>query len=246
MRRILTMILTAALGLAAVGLAQPVPRDPEVIRDQWHVLVVNGVRVGSSLTGPLIDSDSSLTGVRISGKLLTADGVGAVAGSGVTVVEYGTGAVHKTVFTLAAASVTVTDTGGAAGAQGNLKIYDFPEGVLVRGGCVASAATLAGTGGITDTAAAVLSLGSAAAGAGDATLTGTEADFIASFAGTLAAGAGTFAKYGEPSVTSLDGHTTPIDLYLNVAVPDAGVSASDTMAVTGTITCIWSVTGDFT
>lgn len=175
----------------------------------------------------------------------TSVGVGAVAGAGVTVVENGNGAVHRTVFTLSSASITVTDSGGAGGGSGGLKIYDFPEGVIVRGGCVANATTLAGAGGIADGAAVVLSLGSVTAAA-DATLTSTEADFIASFAGTLAAGAGAFTKYGEPSVTSLDGHTTAVDLFLNMAVPDADISASDTLAVSGTITCTWWNNGDWT
>jgi hypothetical protein len=175
----------------------------------------------------------------------TTVAVGAVNGTGVSLVEEGSAVVHRTTFTLAAASITVTDSGGAAGAQGSLKLYDFPEGVIVRGGCVANLTTLAGVGGITDTAAAVLALGSVAAGAGDAALSGTEADFIASFAGTLSGGAGTFAKYGEPSATSLDGHTTAVDLILNVAVPDAGVSASDTLAASGTVVCTWFNTGDF-
>lgn len=200
--------------------------------------ITNGTAAASKAL--VLDANSAI------GTFNTTDSVGAVSGAGVTLVEKGNGAIHKTVFTLTSASVTVTDTGGANGAQGNFKIYDFPEGVIVRGGCVASATTLAGAGGIADGAAVVLSLGSVAAGAGDSTLSSTEADFIASFAGTLTAGAGTFAKYGEPSVTSLDGHTTAVDLILNVAVPDADVSASDTLAVSGTITCVWSNTGDFT
>ena len=69
MRRVLSLILTAALGLAAVGLAQPVQRDPEVVDDQWHVLVVNGVRVGSSLTGPLIEASG--TSVSVPGLVTT-------------------------------------------------------------------------------------------------------------------------------------------------------------------------------
>jgi hypothetical protein len=115
----------------------------------------------------------------------------------------------------------------------------------VRGGCVANATTLAGAGGIADGAAVVLALGTVVAAADDA-LTSTEADFIASFAGTLTAGAGAFTKYGEPSVTSLDGHTTAKDLYLNMAVPDADISSGDTLAVSGTITCTWWNNGDWT
>jgi hypothetical protein len=203
--------------------------------------------LGAADTVETLGTAQTVSGVKtFSADPRTSVGVGAVAGSGVALVENGNGAVHKTVFTLTAVSVTVTDTGGANGAQGNIKIYDFPEGIIVRGGCVANATTLAGAGGIADGAAVVLALGSVAAGVGDATLTTTEADFVPSFAGTLTAGAGAFTEDGPPSVTNLDGHTTAVDLILNVAVPDADVSASDTLAVTGTVTCVWSNVGDWT
>ena len=172
-------------------------------------------------------------------------GVGAKNGATVAVAESGSAAVHRTVLTLTATSITMTDA-GAAGSHGGTKLYDFPAGVIIRGGCVANLTTLAGAGGIADGAAVVLALGLAAPATDNATLAGAnEADFIASYAGTLTAGAGVFTKYGEPSVTSLDGHTTAIDLYLNAAVPDADSSASDTLAVSGTITCLWSSSGDF-
>lgn len=236
-----------ALVTAAVAWAQFAPGSNYQEFGAWSVGGALNIKSGGTQT---VESGGTLTvasggTMTVVGNLKTSDGVGTVAGAGVAVTEIGTGAIHKTVFTLSSASVAVVDTGGANGGQGGLKIYDFPAGVIVRGGCVADTTTLAGAGGITDTAAVVESLGSVVAATSDATLTSTEADFVGSFAGTLSSGAGTFAKYGEPSATSLDGHTTAVDLFLNVAVPDAGISADDTLAVTGTITCIWSSTGDF-
>ncbi len=172
-------------------------------------------------------------------------GVGAKNGSAVSVVESGSAAVHRSVFTLTALSVAVTDTGGANGAQGSHRLYDFPVGAIIRNGCSYSLTTLAGAGGIVDGAALVGSLGTTAAAIGNATLTTTEADWIASTAGTLTAGAGVLAGSADPVLASLDGHTTAVDLYLNLAVPDADVSASDTVAVSGTITCLWSSSGDW-
>lgn len=173
------------------------------------------------------------------------DGVGAKNGASVAVSESGSAAVHKTVLTLTSTSITMTDA-GAAGSHGGTKVYDFPAGVIIRGGCVANLTTLAGAGGIADGAAVVLALGLAAPATDNATLAGAnEADFVASYAGTLTAGAGVFTKYGEPSATSLDGHTTAVDLFVNAAVPDADSSANDTLAVSGTITCLWSTSGDF-
>jgi hypothetical protein len=172
-------------------------------------------------------------------------GVGAKNGAAVTVVEYGDNAVHKSVFTLTALSVTMTDA-GAAGSHGGFKLYDFPAGAIGRLGCSWEVTITAGAGGIADGAAVVGSLGQVVAGTDNATLTSTEADFIASTAGTLTTGAGVLEGTGAGSLTLLDGHTTPIDLFLNLAVPDADSSASDTVAVSGTVTCTWLSVGDWT
>lgn len=174
----------------------------------------------------------------------TTSGVGAVAGTGVSVVEQGNSVIHKTVFTLSSLSITMTDA-GAAGSHGSQKIYDFPAGAIQILGCSYDLTTLAGAGGITDTAALVGSLGSATVGTGDATLTGTEADLIASTAGTLAAGAGTLKSHGSIVTTAFNGTSTAIDAYLNLAVPDAGSTANDTVAVSGTINITWVNLGDY-
>lgn len=208
--------------------------------DPSELGLINGVTAG-------IPAASKALTLNSAGKIAafqTSDGVGAAAGTGVTAAEFGSGAVHKTVLTLAALSIATTDN-GAAGAQGSQKVYDFPEGVITVLGCSYNLTTLAGAGGIADTAALVGSLGSAAAGAGDATLTGTEADLIASTTGTLTAGAGVLAKYGSLVAAAFDGHTTPLDAILNIAVPDAGSSAADTVTISGTITICWINIGDF-
>lgn len=193
-----------------------------------------------------VDANKDVAGLRdVSFRdAITSSGIGAPNGTGVTAVEYGNGAVHKTVITLAAASITMTDA-TTAGNQGSLKVYDFPQGAVQILGASYNLTTLAGAGGITDTAALVGSLGSTAAGAGDATLTTTEADMIASTTGTLTAGAGTLQKYGSLVAAAFDGHATALDAYLNLAVPDAGSSANDTVAVTGTITIVWANLGDW-
>ncbi len=180
---------------------------------------------------------------------LTADptttvGVGTVGTGAVAVTESGTGAYHKTLFTFTAYSLTMTDA-GAAGNQGGAKIYSFPQGIITVLNASCNTTTLAGTGGIADTGAAVESLGTVVAAVDNATLTSTEADIIASFAGTLSSGAGVFTKYASVNATSYDGHTTSIDMYLNAAVPDAGSSATDTLAFTGTCTVLWANAGDF-
>jgi hypothetical protein len=204
----------------------------------WDVLAA-----GADGFRPEADSTQD-TGIKWSNPTLTSSGVGAAAGTGVSAVETGNGAVHKTVLTLAALSIAITDN-GVAGGQGSQKVYDFPEGVIQVLGASYNLTTARVSTGIAATAALVGSLGSVAAGAGDATLTSTEADIIASTTGTLTAGAGTLAKHGSLIATAFDGHTTALDAILNLAIPDAGISATDAVLVSGTITMVWANLGDY-
>lgn len=175
------------------------------------------------------------------GLVPVAPGNGAVAGTGVTGVEQAA-KVHTTVITLAATSITMTDA-GAAGCHGSQKIYDFPAGNILILGATTDLAITAGAGGIGDTAAVVGSVGSVAAANDNATLTSTEANIVPSTTATLTGGVG--AMDGESTaVAMLDGTATAVDAYLNFAVPDAGSSANDTLAVSGTVTIAWINLGD--
>jgi hypothetical protein len=171
-------------------------------------------------------------------------GAGAENGAAVAATETGNPAVHRTVLTLTALSITVTDA-TTAGAHGSHKLYDFPEGAIQVFGCSYDLTTLAGVGGIRDTAALVGALGSVTAATDNDGLTSTEADIIASTAGTLTAGAGVLQSHGSIVTTAFDGTTTALDLFLNVAIPDADSSANDTLEVAGTVICVWANLGDY-
>lgn len=164
---------------------------------------------------------------------------GVVAGTGVSVVE----SAGKTVLTFTNVSVPTVDA-TTNGAQGSLKVYDFPEGLLQFSGAVSSL-TISRVGtAITATAAVVASVGTAAAGV-DATLTGTEADLVPSMTATLTAGAGTAVGVSATANTAIfDGTATAKDAYLNFAIPDAGSTGNDALLVNGTITIAWSLIGD--
>lgn len=191
------------------------------------------------------DANQTVSGVKtFSTDPRTSVDVGAKNGTGVTVVENGNGAVHKTVLTLTAVSIATVDA-TTAGAHGALKVYDFPAGPIQILGCSFNLTTLAGAGGIGDTGALVGSLGTVTNDTANATLTSTEADLIASATGTLSGGAGVLIKHGSIVTTAFDGHTTPIDAFLNISVPDAGSSADDTVTVNGTITMTWVNLGDY-
>lgn len=206
----------------------------------------NGQEAVNLIETQLVCADGGTSGAAstVSVAPKTSVGVGAKNGSEVSVVETGSDAVHKTVLTLSSLSVTMTDA-TTAGCHGAHKVYDFPEGVIQILGASYDLTTLAGSGGIADTAALVGSLGSATNDTANATLTSTEADIIASTTGTLTGGAGVLQKHGSINTTAFDGHTTPVDAYLNLSVPDAGSSANDTVTVSGTITLIWANLGDY-
>lgn len=168
--------------------------------------------------------------------------MGTLPTAGVTVVERGIGFVHQTVFTLTAASVTVTDA-TTNGAHGGIAIYDFPSASITILGATSDLAVTAGAGGIADGASALCSLGSVVVANTNATLTSTEADSMPSTAATLSGGVGACSG-ASTAYAMFDGTATTTDLYLNFAVPDGDSSASDTLSVTGTVTVTWTENGD--
>lgn len=144
-------------------------------------------------------------------------------------------------FTFAATIASADNT--TSGAQGSLQFCTFPEGLIKIDGCVANLAIARVGTALAAGAATVGSIGSAAAGSNNATLTSTEADVIASTACTLTAGAGSFAAVNTASVY-LDGTSAAKSLYLNFATPDADSSGNDSFTVTGTITVEYHLVGD--
>ena len=198
----------------------------------------------SVLRTAVADGDTgSAIFIRLNG--VNADNAGAVAGTGVTVTERGDGTFHQTIITLTNTPVPVVDTGGANGGQGSVKVYTYPVGFIQYLGGSFNLTTAKGSGGITATGALVGSVGSAAAAATDATLTGTEADQVPSSAGPLTAGAGTLKGQASLVATAFDGHTAALTANLNLAVPDAGIASNDTITVNGTITLTWVNLGTY-
>lgn len=173
----------------------------------------------------------------VAARISNSQACAAPSGTGVTM-EAWEAKPQRLRFNLTNVAIAVTDTGGVNGGQGSLKITDFIPGLVSILGAVTNCAITAAAG-IGATAAVVASVGTAAAGAGDATLTGTEADIIPSTACTLTASAGVFD--GEATTPALfNGTATAIDAYLNFAVPDAGITANSTITVTGYVD-IWAL-----
>lgn len=174
----------------------------------------------------------------------TLTNVGAKNGSTVTAAEYSDGVINKTVLTLTATPITITDDAGVAQYGGAGKIYDLPDGAISFIGCVVSGTlTLGTTGTIIDTYASNVSLGTATATTG-ATLTGTEADIMASVANATAVAKAAAVAATSAGMTVVDGTATAKDVYLNVVVADDATHTSGTGTFTGTVTMLWTTVAD--
>ena len=173
--------------------------------------------------------------------------VGAVAGTGVTVVETGFGNFKSTVFTLANAAVALTDVPGQI-AYGGLKIYDFPQGYIYMQSAVSDLAVTKSSAGVNLDWDGDFALGTVTA-AGDADLTSTEQDIIPKTA-TPQAAAGATTADGVSTATEhaiLDGTSAAKDLFVNFLVDDADHNVAGTacnLILNGTITVNWIFMGD--
>lgn len=166
-------------------------------------------------------------------------GNGAAAASGNLATETRNG-VHKTTLTLTNVKVNIASS---AIGFGSTKVYDLPEGLIhILGAVMDLTLTVPGVE-ISSTAAVVAALGTVAA-ADDATLTSTEANIIPSTAYTLVANT-KHAVGVSTGAATFDGHATPIDVLLNMAVPDADRSDNaEDITVNGTIQLTWVNLGD--
>ena len=170
-------------------------------------------------------------------------GEGAAAGTGVSSVS-SPGTV-KTVLTFRNTPLPLIDTAGVV-ARCALKVFDFPEGSVQIFGAVVNLALTKSAAGVNADFDGDVSLGSVAA-AGDATLTGTEANVVPSTPTPQAVAGATTAKALSTGGVLLDGTTTAVDLYLNVLVDDADQDVTTTptnLIANGTITVLWANLGD--
>lgn len=242
-----------SLSLYNADTAAVVARLNRVLDGTSYPLINAEIPVGGTFSwskekGPLILNAGGTT---------PNDSVGAVvAGLGVVATESGGGPFRRTLLTLTAVPLTITDALAYAG----LKLYDFPAGRLSIIDCLTSL-TFTTTSAIASTlnSGATVShgIGSVTAssitlattmmnlmpGSGEAVNNFTSSTVInaapATVTGKLAAVAG--AQVGA----ILDGTTTPIDLFLNVGVPtNTEIDADATLTVTGTIQVTWINGGD--
>lgn len=217
--------------------------------------MIDGLTAGTALASHalVVDASGQIDTFITTANPTTTAGVGAKAGATVTAVEQGDGVVHRTVLTCAATPMTFGDEGGQ-GQFGGVKVYDFPEGLIlslgavVDGSVTTSAPCIDNWDGDVGLGVAVVSdhqdaankigqiLQSSAISAG-------ASDKIAPTA--LAVSAATLLD--ESGARWRDGTGTAIDLYLNVLIDDdAAHNNTITGTFTGTITFAWINLGDIT
>src|SRR5680860_985422 len=143
---------------------------------------------------------------------------------------------HRTIFTLAAAQIPVTDA-AATGSYGTLKLCDLAQLAFStlggRQNYTAFAEGAALTGAVGD-AVFDIGVGSVAIGAAaDGALATTSDDIVAEAAITLAGGTGTGTSVTGPGVAH-DGTTTAGSFNLNWSGTAATIAPSSTIDVTGT------------
>lgn len=165
----------------------------------------------------------------------------------VTVAEKGDGVFHQTVLTLAALPITMRDTEQGGGAQ----IYKFPAGRIARVGAIGSIAVTT-TSVLADTlnAGVTCNWGVGSTTQTSATVATTEQDFVNVTAFTASATidvAGATANgVGAGVLASLDGTSTPVAAFLNLAVAlNTDIDANATVTVSGTVTITWANCGDY-
>lgn len=173
----------------------------------------------------------------------------AVAGT-VVATEYGDNFTHRTVLTCTAVPLSIADDAGVA-QYGGVKVYTFPEGLIVTHAAMISGnLTLGVTGTIIAAYTGVNALGSVTASTG-ATLVSTEATWLQSTANATASAA--VAAISSVSIATAltesagrvyDGRTTAAPVFLNFAIADDATHTAGTGTFTGTITILWSWVGD--
>lgn len=136
-------------------------------------------------------------------------------------------------FAAAESAFTINFTdNGSNGGNASIDLQLSPGGVyLIQS--VRYSGLLTGTSGLTSSAAVVGSIGTTAAASDNATLTGTEANILPSFNIGLTANLGAIS---QDQVTSVIIDTLASgSIFLNFAVPDAGISANATATFVGSI-----------
>jgi hypothetical protein len=131
--------------------------------------------------------------------------------------------------------ITITDNGDASGGYNASVMFRLPSTrVILLGAFLDLTVNSIGTGLLDGSYTAAVGT----APATDSTHTGGQVDIIASGAITVSGGTGTIESVGAVLLTYLDA-TTAKDIHLNIGVPDASITATGTINVTGVFRLVY-------
>lgn len=169
----------------------------------------------------------------------------APAKAGLRAVTTGSGGKFRTVITLKAMEIAVTD----ALAYASQKLFDFAAGkVRILGGTASLAFAVTTDRATTINAAAAMDWALGTVAASSITLASTMVDVIAKQDKALDGtdDAYTTAQAADVAAAAThNGTSTPIDLFLNIGFPtNTEIDADGVIAVNGTITLHWENWGD--
>ncbi len=177
--------------------------------------------------------------------------------TGVSAVERGNAAMHKTIITLSAVAIAMTDgdTPATDANFGTLKLYTFPEGHVILHSAhfvfpvAGFVAVTGGSTGLSDTADLEVGVGTTArANASNFALAAAEHDIVPENTGVdLVAGSSDAIESSISTATlRADGSAAAKTANLNIITSDDADSGTtdDVLTTNGTITLIWSMVGD--
>lgn len=225
---------TAALTLAEVDVLDNV--TPGTNAASKAVVAGTDGKIGAATFGGAITTE-------VAG--ITTVGIGAEGGETITAVEQGcSGVIHKTILTLTATPITLTDDPDQ-GQYGGVKIYGMPAGNNIFLGAVIAATLTLTNEAWTDAAVGDVGLGTTVVADGDALAT-TEQNIIATTEiAAMMAQSGSINASSTDVATVVAAGTTDTDIYLNVRIDDAETHTTDGGTITGTVTIVWANLGDF-
>lgn len=149
--------------------------------------------------------------------------------------EAGTSALRRTAFAFNNMAMVITDT-GVNGAHGSIKLYTFPdEHMNIFAGSLVGNMT-AGAGGIANNAVLDIAIGKITTGLGNDVLSGDEQNITTKDDLTLVAGA---KPFDVSSVVPVEMHGST-EIFLNVAIEAASVSANDILTISGSAAITWN------
>jgi hypothetical protein len=163
----------------------------------------------------------------------------------VKALEYVSGGVHRTVLKFTAFAVTVTLSGTGTTGGAGVKVYTFPKGVIqIIASCQRWTKLLVDGTDLANNAVLDIGLGSVTATSAMSTLATTTQNLVGKKDVTMSTATSalnvTQVDTIEPAGASgLDGSSTAIAAYLNVAAASGIATADGTLTLTGEMEFYW-------